>query len=68
MSFDLSPLDAAVVRVEGVDRRHDEATAKIDEVLSEPGHAKLRDAIRLVQGDGWRVGEDTREPPPLSSP
>ena len=40
MSFDLSPLDDAVVRVEGVDRRHDEATATIDEVLSEPGHAK----------------------------
>ena len=40
MSFDLSPLEMPLSRWRGVDRRHDEATAKIDEVLSEPGHAK----------------------------
>ena len=68
MSFDLSPLDNAVVRVEGVDRRRDEATAKIDEVLSEPGHAKGERCNTAGTGRWMAVGEDTREPPPLSSP
>ena len=68
MSFDLSPLEMPLSRWRGVDRRRDEATAKIDEVLSEPGHAKGERCNTAGTGRWMAVGEDTREPPPLSSP
>ena len=46
-------VEDALAQLRDAERRRDEAVARMDELLAELGYAKVRDAIRLVEQDGW---------------